>query len=172
MALKKKGGIKEFVRKTIVSLKRSPQNIPLAALAAAFVIYSLGLSAIADTTARINGANMGQCEFAAMLFSILAFVVFLRAFPRRKKADKVMLVILALMLTGLVSADAVYLTRITEATTRAADPIIVDRSSVYIVTAYNAVMAHSICVCVTAGLLLLMPLYSKAIRKINTSADL
>ncbi|MBQ1537900.1 MAG: hypothetical protein IIZ73_06270, partial [Ruminococcus sp.] len=78
-------GFKELVRKSLVSLKRSPQKIPLFALVAAFLIYSLNLSSIANTTARINGANMGQCEFAAMLFSILSFVVFLRTFPRRKK---------------------------------------------------------------------------------------
>ena len=172
MANRKKGGVKEFIRKSLVSLKRSPQNIPLVALVAAFIIYSINLSSIANTTARINGANMGQCEFAAMLFSILAFVVFLRAFPRRKKADKVMLGLLALMLTGLVFVDAVYLMRISTATTRADNPIIVDQNSIYIVTAYNVVMAHIICVCVTAALLVLLLLYSKAIKKINTSIDL
>ncbi len=72
-------GIKEFVRKFFVSLKRSPQNIPLVALVAAFLIYSLNLTSIANTTAKINSPNMGQCEFAAMLFSILAFVCFIRA---------------------------------------------------------------------------------------------
>ncbi len=78
-------GIKEFIRKFFVSLKRSPQTIALVALAAAFLVYSLNLTSIANTTARINSPNMGQCEFAAMLFSILAFVCFLRAFPKRQK---------------------------------------------------------------------------------------
>lgn len=166
-----KRGFKEFMRRQIVSLKRSPQRIPLFALVAAFLIYSLNLSVIANTTARINGANMGQCEFAAMLFSILSFVVFLRTFPRRKKADKVMLVLLSLMLAFLVFVDAVYLIRIETAVYRPDNPIIVDKNTIYISTAYNVVMAHIICVCVTAGLIALLPLYSKAIRKINTSID-
>lgn len=101
--------MKEFIRKFFVSLKRSPQNIPLVALAAAFIVYSFRLTSISDTTARINTANMGQCEFAAMLFSILAFVCFLRAFPKRQKINIPMLVLLFLMLALLVFADSIYL---------------------------------------------------------------
>ena len=170
---KKQGrGIKEAFRKFLVSLKRSPQNIPLVALLAAFFIYSLNLSFIANTTARINGANMGQCEFVAMLFSILAFVVFLRTFPRRQKIKKVMLVLLFLMLAFLIFVDAVYMVRIVEATTRAENRIIIDEASSYISTAYAVVSLHIIFVAVTAGLLALMPLYSKMLKKINTSIEI
>ncbi len=165
-------GFKELVRKSLVSLKRSPQKIPLFALIAAFLIYSLNLSSIANTTARINGANMGQCEFAAMLFSILSFVVFLRTFPRRKKADKVMLVLLALMLGFLLFVDSVYLMRIVSAVTRSDNPIVVDANSLYINTARTVVTLHIVFICITGVLLALLPLYSKAIRKINTSIDL
>ncbi|MBQ4464953.1 MAG: hypothetical protein II916_03200 [Oscillospiraceae bacterium] len=164
--------IKESIRKSLVSLKRSPQNIPLVALAAAFLVYSLNLSSIANTTARINGANMGQCEFAAMLFSILAFVVFLRAFPRRKPVSKLMLGLLSGMLAILVGVDAVYLTRIVSAVTRAENPIIIDQSSLYISTARTVVTIHIICICLTAVLLILLPFYANLIRKINTSIDL
>ena len=170
-AKKQSRGIKEVIRKFMVSLKRSPQNIPLVALLAAFFIYSLNLSYIANTTARINGANMGQCEFAAMLFSILAFVVFLRTFPRRQKANKVMLGLLFLMLALLIFVDAVYMTRIVEATTRAENTIVIDSSSFYISVAYTIVSLHVIFIIATAVLLIFLPLYSKAIRKINTSIE-
>ena len=169
---KKQGrGIREFFRKSMVSLKRSPQNIPLAALLAAFFIYSLNLSSIADTTARINGANMGQCEFAAMLFSILAFVVFLRTFQRRKPTNKVMLGLLFIMLALLVGVDAVYISRIVDATTREENKIVVDASSAYITSAQTIVTLHVVFVGITALLLILLPVYSKAIRKINTSIE-
>ena len=169
---KKQGrGIKEFFRKLAVSLKRSPQNIPLVALLAAFFIYSLNLSSIANTTARINGANMGQCEFVAMLFSILAFVVFLRTFPRRQKANKIMLGLLFLMLAFLVFVDAVYMMRVAEATTRTENTIIIDESTTYIRTAYAVVSLHIMFVIATAVLLVFLPLYSKAIKKINTSIE-
>ena len=170
---KKQGrGIKEVFRKFLVSLKRSPQNISLVALLAAFFIYSLNLSFIANTTARINGANMGQCEFVAMLFSILAFVVFIRTFPRRQKANKVMLGLLFLMLALLIFVDAVYMMRIVEATTRTENRIIIDEASSYIGTAYTIVSLHIFFVAATAGLLILMPFYSKLLRKINTSIEI
>ena len=170
-AKKQSRGIKEVIRKFTVSLKRSPQNIPLVALLAAFFIYSLNLSSIANTTARINGANMGQCEFVAMLFSILAFVVFIRTFPRRQKVKKVMLGLLFLMLALLVLVDAVYMMRIVEATTRAENRIVIDEASMYISTAYTIVSLHVIFIAATAVLLIFLPLYSKLIRKINTSID-
>ncbi|MCH5201471.1 MAG: hypothetical protein J1F60_10985 [Oscillospiraceae bacterium] len=170
---KKQGrGIKEFFRKRMVSLKRSPQNIPLLALVAAFFIYSLNLSSIANTTARINGPNMGQCEFVAMLFSILAFVVFLRTFPRRQKVKKVMLGVLLAMLALLIFVDSVYMMRIIEATTRAENTIIIDEASNYIRVAYTIVSLHVIFIAATAVLLIFLPLYSKLIRKINTSIEI
>lgn len=169
---KKQGrGIKEFFRKFLVSLKRSPQNISLVALVAAFFIYSLNLSFIANTTARINGANMGQCEFVAMLFSILAFVVFLRTFPRRQKIKKVMMGVLLGMLALLIFVDAVYMMRIVEATTRTENTIIIDEASSYIGVAYTIVSMHVIFIAATAVLLIFLPLYSKLIRKINTSIE-
>ena len=169
---KKQGrGIKEFFRKSMVSLKRSPQNIPLLALVLAFLIYSLNLSSIANTTARINGANMGQCEFVAMLFSILAFVVFLRTFPRRQPVNKIMLGLLFAMLILLGVVDTVYISRIIDATTRSENQIVIDASSAYITTAQTSVTLHVVFIAATAVLLILLPLYSKAIRKIKTSIE-
>ena len=169
---KKQGrGIKEVFRKYLVALKRSPQAIPMLTLIIAFFIYSLNLSSIANTTARINGANMGQCEFVAMLFSILAFVVFLRSFPKRKKANKLMLGILGGMLALLAFVDVVYITRIVTATTRAENTIVIDDNSRYIETAQNVVTLHVVFIAATALLLVLLPLYSKAIKKIKTSID-
>ncbi|MBP3855852.1 MAG: hypothetical protein IK990_09620 [Ruminiclostridium sp.] len=169
---KKQGrGIKEVIRKSLVSLKRSPQFIPLVFLIVGFLVFSLNLSSIANTTARINGANMGQCEFVAMLFSILAFVVFLRTFPKRKPVNKIMLGLLFGMLALLAFVDVVYISRITTAVTRAENPIIIDESSLYITTAKAVVTLHIVFVGITAVLLALLPIYSKLIRKINTSIE-
>ena len=171
MKQKQPKGIKEFIRKFFVALKRSPQNIALVALAAAFFIYSFNLSSIANTTAKINSPNMGQCELAAMLFSILAFVVFLRTFPKRQKPKMVMLVLLYIMLAGLVCVDVVYLTRIDQALTRSESPIVIDSSTAFITTAQNMVTLHIIFIAICAVLLLLLPVYGKLIKKINTSID-
>lgn len=163
--------MKEFVRKFFVSLKRSPQNIALVALAAAFIFYSFRLTSISNTTARINTANMGQCEFAAMLFSILSFVCFLRSFPKRQKANVPMLVLLFLMLALLIVVDGVYLFRIDQALNRAENVIVINEGTMFIVEAWNTVVVHIILVAITVVLLALLPVYSKLLRKINTSID-
>ncbi len=164
-------GFKEFIRKFIVSLKRSPQRIPLVALLAAFLIYSLNLSAIANTTAKINSANMGQCEFVAMLFSILAFVCFLRAFPKREKPKMVMLAVMFVMMVGMIFADCIYYSRVIDAVTRTENRIAVTAETAYIAVAQNIVIAHIICLAITMLLLVTLPLYAKALKNINTSID-
>lgn len=169
MAKAKSGkGFKEFIRKFFVSLKRSPQRIPLVALVAAFLVYSLNLTSIADTTAKINSANMGQCEFAAMLFSILAFVCFTRAFPRREKPKMAMIVLMFAMMIGMIFGDCVYYSRVVDAITRTENRIEVTD---YITTAQSVVVLHIVFLVITAVLLLALPAYGKALKKINTSID-
>ena len=85
--------MKEFFRKKMVALKRKPQTIALIFLAVTFLIYSLNLRMVSDTTARINMKGMGLAGFATMLFSMLSFVCFLNTFPHRKKVNIPMLVI-------------------------------------------------------------------------------
>lgn len=162
-------GFKEHIRKFFVSLKRSPQNIALTSLAAAFAVYSLNLTSIANTTAKINLPNMGQCEFACMLFSILAFVCFLRAFPKRQKPSVLMITLVFVMMAVLIIVDIVYYNRISEAVNGGRISITVETA--YIAIAYNVVTAHAVLVGVSAALLGTLPLYSKLLRKINTSID-
>ena len=82
-----------------------------------------------------------------------------------------MLGLLGGMLALLIFVDVVYITRIISATTRAENKIIIDESSQYISTAQNVVTLHVVFIGVTALLLITLPLYSKAIRKIKTSID-
>lgn len=165
-----KKGFKELIRKFLVSIKRNPQIFSMLALLAAFLIYSLNLSSVSLTTAKINSPNMGQCEFAAMLFSILAFVCFLRSFPKRQKAKIPMLVLLSLMLVGLVFVDIVYLSRITQAIT-GENALVINSDTAYIAIANNAIVGHIVCLGICAVLLATLPLYGKLLKKINTSID-
>lgn len=171
VSAKPRRGFKEFVRKFFVSLKRSPQNIALVSLAAAFLVYSLNLTSIANTTALINLPNMGQCEFAAMLFSILAFVCFLRAFPRREKPKMVMIGLMLVMMVGLIFVDFVYYQRIIEAVTRESNRIEITSKTAYIAIAQNVVVVHIALLAATILLLVALPVYSKLLKKINTSID-
>ncbi|MBR0313146.1 MAG: hypothetical protein IJQ98_12225, partial [Oscillospiraceae bacterium] len=95
----------EFLRKLFVSLKRSPSVIALIVLVIAFLQYSLNLTHISDTTAKIQGSGMGLCGFATMLFSMLSLVCFLNAFPRRKKPVVPMLVLMFCMFAIIIFCD-------------------------------------------------------------------
>ncbi|HCD69808.1 MAG TPA: hypothetical protein DEQ68_04195 [Ruminococcaceae bacterium] len=167
-------GFKEFIRKFLVSLKRKPQNIALFVLLVGFVFFSLNLTSISDTTALINTDNMGQCEFAMMLFSILSFVVFLRTFPKRQKVKIPMLILTFLFLGIVVFADVVYLSRISDALTREENRIIINYETgqnLFIANAWSTLITFLIFMAAVVVLLAALPLYSKLLRKINTSID-
>lgn len=159
----------EFLRRFFVALKRKPDVIPLLVLVAAFLQYSLNLTHISDTTAKIQGAGMGLCGFATMLFSMLSLVCFLNAFPRRKKPVVPMIVLMALMLGIILYCDYHYMALILVALNRPDNPIVLDKSTIYIAQAYNVLSTHMGIVIAGAVITALLPVYTKLLRKINTS---
>ncbi len=159
----------EFLRRIFVALKRRPSTVALIVLLIAFFQYSLNLTHISDTTAKIQGPGMGLCGFATMLFSMLSLVCFLNAFPRRKKPVIAMVVLMLLMFGVILFCDFYYSGLITNALTRAENPITLDATTIYIAQAYNVLQDHIVIECVAIGLIVLMPLYTKLLRKINTS---
>ncbi len=164
-------GIKEFVRKFFVSLKRNPSIIPLLATVASFLFYSLNLASLSNTTIRINTANMGQCEFVGMLLSILSMVVFLRCFPKRQKPNFIMLAIYFVMMAALIFVDVVYITRINQALADPECPFNPNGADSFIATAQGVVSVHIILLIVSLALTVLLPVYGKLIKKINTSIE-
>lgn len=169
----KPSGAREFFRKMIVSLKRQPSIIPLLVLVAAFLEYSIRLSVISDTTARIQGSGMGLAGFATMLFSILSFAAFLPAFPRRKKANIPMLIVLFVMLGIIIFCDFHYIKCINNAFARAAaeGTNLINENTKFINSALRVVTIHRIIMFVEVGLLVLLPVYGKMIRSIKTSIE-
>ena len=171
MEKKKSGGLKEIWRKFLVSLKRRPQLIPLAVLVVGFLFYSMNLMYISDTTARIQGSGMGLAGFATMLFSMLSFVCFLNAFPYRKKPNMPMVILMFVMLAIVIFADVYYNQAIWAAITRPDNPIKVTAETSYISYAEYYLRIHIGILAVGAVLTLLLPVYSKWLRKIKTSID-
>ena len=167
---KNNGGFKEFLRKRIVSLKRKPQTIALVVLALAFVYYSLNLTQVSNTTAKIQGAGMGLCGFVTMLFSILSLVCFLNAFPHRKKVNVPMLVIMFVMLAAVLYCDFYYGGCITHAITRENNPSDVEANP-YISRAARMLNVHKVILLASVALVALLPVYSKLLRRINTSIE-
>ena len=163
--------IREFFRKRLVALKRKPHLIALAVLAIAFIYYSFNLSSIANTTALINGPHMGLSSFAVMLLSVLSLVCFMNAFPHRKKAVIPMVVLTFVMLGILIFCDYYYDSRITAALTREVSPIVPTGKNAFVAVTQNVIAVHRILLIIGAALFALLPVYSKLLRKINTSIE-
>ena len=163
--------MKEFFRKKMVGLKRKPQTIALVVLVAAFLYYSLNLTQISNTTAKVQGQGMGLAGFVTMLFSMLSLVCFMNAFPHRKKVNIPMLVLMFLMVGVIVYCDIYYGGRITNAITRADNPIDPTGANSYITTAASMLKVHMVILIAGAALTALLPVYAPLIRKINTSID-
>ena len=161
----------EFFRKWMVALKRKPQMIALVVLAGAFVYYSLNLTQVSNTTAKIYGSGMGLAEFATMLLSMLSLLCFLNSFPHRKKTNVPMLVLMFIMVGVIFYCDIFYGNRITEALTRADNPIVPDSSTAYILNTQKMLGIHKILLIVGAALTALLPVYKPLIKKINTSVE-
>jgi hypothetical protein len=159
----------EIIRKGIVALKRNPSLIPLLMLLASFMVYSLNLTHMSDTTALIQGKGMGLCQFCMMLFNMLAMLCMLNAFPRRKKVNIPMLALVFVMFAILVYCDIHYLNGITAALNREVSPIKLTKETEYIAHAFNMLVTYQTMLYVTAGLVVTLPIYSKLIRKIKTS---
>ncbi len=163
--------VKEGFRKFLVALKRRPQIIPLVMLVITFLEYSLHLTIISNTTAKIQGSGMGLCGFTAMLLSMLSMVSFNNAFPRRKPVNKPMLILMFVMLGLIIFADYTYLNAIYAAVLRPDNPIAVNSSTIYIAYAEYYLRLHIILLCVSIVLIVLLPVYAKLIRKIKTSIE-
>ena len=161
--------LKEAVRKGIVSLKRSPQNIPMLMLLLSFVYFSLNLTHMSNTTAKIQGAGMGLCQFCIMLFSLLSLVCMLNAFPRRKKPNIPMIALMFVMFGIIIFCDVHYTNMIITAINRLENPIAITEDTAYIAKANNMLNIHMVMTIVSAALVALLPVYSKLLRKINTS---
>lgn len=162
----------EFFRKWMVALKRKPQMIALFVLAGAFVYYSLNLTQISNTTAKIYGSGMGLAEFATMLLSMLSLLCFLNAFPHRKKTNIPMLVLMFVMVAIVFYCDIFYGNRIAEALTRTENPIKLDSTNTYITNAQQMLNIHKILLIISAALTALLPVYKPLIKRINTSVEI
>ena len=163
--------MKEKFRKFLVSLKRKPHMIPLVVLVIAFVVYSLRLTVISNTTAKIQGSGMGLCGFITMLFSMLGLVSFGRAFPHRKPVNKPMLILMALLFAAVIYADVRYIGAVNNALHREVDPITVNSSTAYITDSLSMLKLHIIILAIGLGLTALLPVYTPWIKKIKTSIN-
>ena len=163
--------IKEGVRRFFVILKKNPELVPIAALLVSFFVYSLNLTAVSNTTAKIYGPHMGLCSFISMLFMILSFVTMLASYPKRQKPKWLMIAISTAMYLCVIAADVYYYLRIEIALTRAENPIAITDTTMYIWEAQNLMVTHIITVVLVIACMYLEPVFAKLFKKIKTSVD-
>lgn len=164
-------GLKEAVRKLLVAIKKNPQALPLVALTISFCLFSFDLTSISDTTAKVYGKNMGLCAFISMLCSILSYVCMFSAFPKRKKPNYLMVVLMLAMYGIIIFVDAYYIGRINYAISRPENPIQITQATFYILKARYTMQVHIITTIITMVCVVLEPVFAKLLKKINTSID-
>lgn len=161
--------MKESVRKALVGLKRKPSNIALCVLVIAFLQYSLSLTAISNTTAKIQGANMGLYGFVTMLFSMLGLVCYGNSFPHRKPVNKPMLALTFIMFGVVIFTDVSYMNTVSYAINREVDPIAVTATTSYITSSISILRWNIVIIALGLLATALLPVYKPFIKRINTS---
>ena len=104
-----------------------------------------------------------------MRFSMLSLVCFLNAYPKRKKPVIPMVVLMFVMFGIIIFCDVHYRNLIWEAVNRELNPIKIDSSTMYIKQSFDLLWTHIVLEGIGVLLVLLMPVYTKLLRKINTS---
>lgn len=166
-----KAKIREAFRKFIVSLKRKPDIIPFAMLLISFLIYSLNLTTISNTTATVQGKGMGLCEFAIMLCSLLSMICLLNAFPKRQKPNYKMVAILMFLFVVIIVCDILYCSMISSTIAKLGNKIKEKQLAEYML-AQRTVIANAIFSGITAVAVILEPYFAKLLRKLNTSVEI
>lgn len=164
-------GLKEWFRKLIVKLKHKTHMIPLVILIITSILYLCFLSSFSIVVDRNRGISLsGLSVFVNTLISVLILMVFLNAFPKRKKVNKVMLILVFVLLAVMIGFDLIFYINVIDFAARAGggDASIYLSIATYIPPALNCLIVHIVFVGITIIALATMPLYKKALNKINT----
>lgn len=162
--------VKEWFRKRMVSLKRHPNYIPLVVLTITMFFYSLKMSTTSNAISTVGEPGTGLAMFAIVLSSYLSFISFLGAFPRRQKPKFVTIGLVVFMILLSIGCNIFIHDRFVYATTEREIIVSVEKYP-YIQEAMTISIVHIVMLCVSLLLIVLMPLYSKLLKKIDTSTN-
>jgi hypothetical protein len=140
-------------------------------LIASFLVYSLNLTYISNTTATVQGKGMGLFEFATMLFSILSMICVLNAFPKRQKPNYPMVALIIFLFAIIITSDVIYFTNVAATIEKLGDNIKPATLEEYLRT-QNVLIAHIALTVITGVTVVLEPVFAKLLKKINTSVEL
>lgn len=160
-----------MARKFLVALKKNPSMIPFSMLIISFLVFSLNLTPISNTTPTIGGDWTGICEFVSMLFSILSMICMLNAYPKRQKPNYLMVGLLLVMFVVIIVCDIAYGMQILSIIAKHGASIKPTQYAEYTLS-YGVVIAHAILVAITGVTAVLEPWFAKLLKKINTSVEI
>lgn len=162
-----KAGFKEWGRKQIVNLKRRPSNIAFLFLIITSLIFILSLMPMSEAVYRKTTTSTwsGICLFGGTLFSILIFVAYMNSFPKRKKPNIPMLCVTGLFIALLFLFDIVFYVELSGI-------LGADVTQACYQTTLNVLLTHMVFLALTVVLMATMPLYKKALLKINTRKEI
>lgn len=163
-------GLKEWFRKKIVNLKRRPSNIAFLMFVVTSLMYMIAYTSIArmlysgQTNSLFEWSAL--CSFVTFLFSILILVLFMQAFPKRKKPSVVMLVLVAVFLAVMILTDVICYMELQDVISGATEELTAEYYS-----SENILLAHIIMLGISAVLLALTPVFKILLMKINTRKE-
>ncbi len=165
-----------FGRKIIIKLKYHPNVLPMLVMIIGFVVFSLNLTNVSETTLAIGKKHMGLFCFVSYLLSILSMVCLLNSFPRREKVKIPFIVLTVIMMTVIIVTNVLYLGRIAEFYKDVADPSKklnpnAERLA-QIASANVTFIVNIIFEGVALLLLAALPLIKKALGKVNTRVQI
>ncbi len=176
-------GVKEWLRKKVVALKRAPHLIALVVMLAATVFFMFVLFPLSNAINTCNKSvtASGICQFIVTLLSLLMLVSYLNAFPKRKKPNIFFIVLVFAMIGAMIACDAVIMketseyladqyARLAEATEETKKNIMDSIMAIEPVRPF--MITHISLLAASAGVFALLPVYKRLINKINTKVEL
>lgn len=171
-----KAAFKEWCRKRVVALKVKPQIIPLVVMAFTTIYFMLVLftisKAVQFSSTNENTTACGICTFITTLLSLLYLVSYLNAFPKRKKPNIFFIVLVGVMIAGQLACDVVYYVQMINCINSIPENLIGDTMDAACREAQPYIIGHIVLLGISSVVFALLPVYSKLIRKIDTSVKL
>ena len=166
-------GVKEWFRKLIVKLKRKTQLIPLVlTLITSFVFLCMigTFSQLVEINTGIS--SLGIAMFVSTLASILVLPLFLNAFPKNKKPVIAFIAAVFAVYALIIAMDLVFLLNMVNFFTENEAAIKAGEESAKNLALYDksklSLIVHVVLVGICVVVFALLPVYKKAINKINT----
>lgn len=164
--------VKEFFRKKLVWLKRSPQSIALLFFVIPSLIYILGLGTVSLAIVGSTGMKIpgflevewsGHAIFVNTLLSILILALFLYCFPKHKKPNIAFIVLVFVFAVVMILMDVLFYVKLSAYPTA--------RGTASVESALSLTIVHIVFQGISMVVFALLPVYKRLLLKINTRKE-